>query len=453
MGTTQEVGIDISRRRQKRKRLKPWQRDRRKMLLLILVGAVFLGYLPAKRVMMTKSLRDTVDGIRAEEYPTSFEELAAWKGSVVDGENAALIYVEAFGAYNATYVTFPPDVMDLLPLITIPRLESNVVIDDATWDAVGTFLEINALSLGLIHEAAALPHCRFPTDYSDGGTVGLPELTQFDHLVKLICLEALFGVHIGDIEKTESALLMAFEVTRSIQDERNTWSYVERGDALQNILDTLTWAFGKCSFSDEALVRLSDALVVQGDREFVREALIGDLGQMLGMMTLMDEQIRNDDPSSLIIESLFGLNTQYFDFLLGAHARILDAAELPRHEGLVAARIVQVDLNEEFLYGLSSAYWKATLSPFANLEAKVEIGRATVAIERFRLIHGGIPSEFEELVPELLDAVPIDPFVGDALRYVVGDAGYKVYSVDNNGVDDGGLMKKDIVFSVGTGQS
>ncbi|WP_146584072.1 hypothetical protein [Posidoniimonas polymericola] len=43
-------------------------------------------------------------------------------------------------------------------------------------------------------------------------------------------------------------------------------------------------------------------------------------------------------------------------------------------------------------------------------------------------------------MPEILDAVPTDPFADDsaALRYRRTDEGYQVYSIWADGVDDGG---------------
>ena len=40
-----------------------------------------------------------------------------------------------------------------------------------------------------------------------------------------------------------------------------------------------------------------------------------------------------------------------------------------------------------------------------------------LALERFRLATGGLPETLDQLVPEYLEAVPVDPFEGNPIRY------------------------------------
>jgi hypothetical protein len=79
-----------------------------------------------------------------------------------------------------------------------------------------------------------------------------------------------------------------------------------------------------------------------------------------------------------------------------------------------------------------------------------------LAAERYRLRHGQWPEALSDITPDLLPAawansLPVDPFDGQPLRYVVDDDGLRVYSVGRNGRDDGGLddyYKGDIVFHI-----
>jgi hypothetical protein len=66
------------------------------------------------------------------------------------------------------------------------------------------------------------------------------------------------------------------------------------------------------------------------------------------------------------------------------------------------------------------------------------LARTALAVERFRLAHGRLPESLGELVPEFLPVVPADPFDGQPLRYRVLSKGYMVYSVGDDGHDDGG---------------
>lgn len=73
-----------------------------------------------------------------------------------------------------------------------------------------------------------------------------------------------------------------------------------------------------------------------------------------------------------------------------------------------------------------------------------------IALERYRLEHGGYPERLEELVPAQLKAVPIDTWSGRPLRYRRGGVdgaandprgwGYCLWSVGGDGFDNGGHM-------------
>jgi hypothetical protein len=81
--------------------------------------------------------------------------------------------------------------------------------------------------------------------------------------------------------------------------------------------------------------------------------------------------------------------------------------------------------------------------------ARLRAARTAVAIERYRLAQKGeLPHSLDELAPKYLDAVPSDPFDEGQLRYKKLVKGYVVYSVGEDGKDDGGDEKKDIAFTV-----
>jgi hypothetical protein len=61
-----------------------------------------------------------------------------------------------------------------------------------------------------------------------------------------------------------------------------------------------------------------------------------------------------------------------------------------------------------------------------------------LACRVFKARTGRYPDSLAELVPDLLPAVPIDPFTGDPLVYRREGEGFVVYSLGSNQKDDGG---------------
>jgi hypothetical protein len=75
--------------------------------------------------------------------------------------------------------------------------------------------------------------------------------------------------------------------------------------------------------------------------------------------------------------------------------------------------------------------------------AELRCARTAIAAELHRIDTGGWPATIEHLVPESLDAVPLDPFDGKPLRYLVSDEGIVIYSIGDDGTDDGGAIARE----------
>ncbi len=89
----------------------------------------------------------------------------------------------------------------------------------------------------------------------------------------------------------------------------------------------------------------------------------------------------------------------------------------------------------------------------AETTARLRLGLAALAIERFRIDKGRLPANLLALVPTYIDEVTADPFDGQPLRYRVEPPGYLLYSIGRNEADDGGTETGDeetgdIVFRV-----
>ncbi|GMV93317.1 MAG: hypothetical protein AMXMBFR82_30950 [Candidatus Hydrogenedentota bacterium] len=123
-------------------------------------------------------------------------------------------------------------------------------------------------------------------------------------------------------------------------------------------------------------------------------------------------------------------------------ADMLQRAKEPWHERL---RYIQ-DLRDNGTGWLRSVEFEGhplcqPLRGMDRMALEAVIARTilvTVALERYRETYDALPQTLDELVPEFIDAIPLDPFDGQALRYIVSDQDYAIYSVAFDRVDDGG---------------
>jgi hypothetical protein len=72
------------------------------------------------------------------------------------------------------------------------------------------------------------------------------------------------------------------------------------------------------------------------------------------------------------------------------------------------------------------------------LRARLRATATACAAMRFKNDTGNWPEKLDALVPQYLAQVPVDPFTGAPLIYILREGGIVVYSVGQNGVDDGG---------------
>jgi hypothetical protein len=122
---------------------------------------------------------------------------------------------------------------------------------------------------------------------------------------------------------------------------------------------------------------------------------------------------------------------------------LVDAADDPKamHE---AAKRINETIPGEPIRHIIVRILLPSLSRAVELHLKatalLECTRIGLAAERFRMHTGRLPSSIQELVPDYLKAVPSDPFNGEPMRFVATDDGIVIYSVGEDGEDDGGLV-------------
>jgi hypothetical protein len=80
----------------------------------------------------------------------------------------------------------------------------------------------------------------------------------------------------------------------------------------------------------------------------------------------------------------------------------------------------------------------------AATNARLHCTAAGLAAERYRLATGAFPESLADLVPAYLEAVPIDPFTGKPLHFKQIEDGILIYSVNDDGKDDGGVLFPEV---------
>jgi hypothetical protein len=69
---------------------------------------------------------------------------------------------------------------------------------------------------------------------------------------------------------------------------------------------------------------------------------------------------------------------------------------------------------------------------------RLAIARLAAALAVYRVAHGEYPNNLSQIVPDIVPELPIDLFSSKSFRYKPTSDGYLLYSVGENGIDDGG---------------
>ncbi len=100
------------------------------------------------------------------------------------------------------------------------------------------------------------------------------------------------------------------------------------------------------------------------------------------------------------------------------------------------------DIHTRVTCGLLSSSFKAYTQTLTNSKARLHVAVGLIAVRRWQLGHNGeVPSSLEAAAKEAgLPAVPLDPYGALPVRFTVVDGQPTVYSVGQDGRDDGGKI-------------
>ncbi len=105
-----------------------------------------------------------------------------------------------------------------------------------------------------------------------------------------------------------------------------------------------------------------------------------------------------------------------------------------------AIRRVHARGEAQFVLGMGRTDSEAAfLTRIGEAEMARRMLLTAIALKRYQLQHGKYPEQLTDLAPQYLHEAPMDVMGGEPLRYKPrSDGGYLLYSVGEDGVDDGG---------------
>jgi hypothetical protein len=333
----------------------------------------------------------------------------------------------------------------------------------------GTAAEDILVALGKFDEemkelreaAATRPYARFPIRYDEEPSWGilLPHLSHLIEICALSQLRAIAKLELGQPAEAALELGVGFRLSDALRDEPFLISHLVRLVTLSINLKTVREGLVRHAWTDEQLAGLETylaavdllaeyKLAIRGERAFATRSLdymrrnkfkrcAGDLFSD----SLPGFQPVSLAPNGWFYQNMLAISQMYQQFTLAA----IDPQSrrvFPERSERLDARLESMPLRPYTLFArlLMSALGKATVKS-ARMQTHLDAVRLACALERYRLAHGELPGQLDDLAPHFIQRIPNDVMDGKPLRYRLNpDGSYILYSVGWNQTDEGGAM-------------
>jgi len=433
------------------------RRKRKVLKILIVLLIIVIACFAIFRLILKSRLQGRLTAIRSAGYPATCVELDDWYAIPESVENAADIITEAFSHYHKLEET---EEYELMPVIGKAKLPARTEpLAQETKDLIAQHLADNQKALELLHKGIAIEHSRYPLDLSKGIEALIPHIAEFRTGVRLLKLEAALHAENGKPQLAADSITSILGLARSLSKEPVLISQLVRVACQALSVSTLDYVINKTEFTDEQLLELSETLAEDEDlsamtRTFAGERCVGvSMFKMPAAQILQAVQVVDDGSSQLSVLAIalykfVGLADMDAIMYLDLMNDYMKAIQLPLHERQDAADAIGTKIETTSKIHIILRMIMPALSRFITIDirtiAHLRTAQVGLAIERYRLATGSLPKTLAELAPIYLDALPKDPFDGKDIRYKKLEAGFVVYSIGEDGSDDGGKEKQRI---------
>lgn len=414
---------------------------------LVLLLALVL-FIIGPRIYWRVQVNREIARIKAEGYPTTFKELHDFQPAVPDEDNMALILINAFAHLDRE---ISDEEMKLIPFLGLRRSPS--VHDPMTSEEIeasALLLERNKQALQLLHEAAGLKSSAFPSQSSPNQLH--PYLKQLRTAQSLLALDAAVHTSAGKPDRAAASLFAMFQTARSLDNAHGLVTHAVRSALLRVALINLEAFVAVAELPASRIQMLresiqssmkSDPLAamlvgerVNGIRIITREiaefetAVAPDFGVMFGGTDTPPEE-------RLLARIRFFLYRMggFYNRDLMNHLETTRAWMQENRSG--PPYLLQTTSKHETTVGIPLFLSEVLLGNIDKDVARMNESHrlltaadAVLAVEQFRQETGEVPESLEALVPESLEAVPVDYESGKPMKILgtVNGFGVGVYS-------------------------
>ena len=405
-------------------------------IILVLAGLIAL-YIMIGRARLNRRL----EALRAAGYPTTLAELAEYNKLPAGAPNAAGVYMAAFGVFAP-----PLDGTNTPQLGAAKWPDRGKPLPEPMAKAISQCLTDNQQCLSLLHEAGGIQDCDYDWDWQAQATGVLPRMADMRHCAQLLALGAVYYSHTGDPNAAVRCIEDGLRLADSLRREPALISYLVRIACVGLAIGSLERSLNATTLTDRQLAELDKALGATAGTLDLTQALITE--RCIMIETCRDPFLMAGPGQSVRPPMLPGMTRTGISDVLDYMGDCIEASKLPPPERLTRFREATKKVEDLSFMHVMIKMLGSSLGRVAELDSRTHAGidsaRTALVIEQYRLATGKVPERLEELMPQYLKEVPIDPFDGKPIRYRRTDPGYRLYSIWEDGQDNGGKEKVEV---------
>jgi hypothetical protein len=413
--------------------------------LVVIAALVFFGWMWLEHRSAAVAIQEKTARLEAINEPISTQDLYdAYRlpSNASDATQAWLAAMQSFdeGAFNGDGKLLPfvgsGDEAQLRPSATGSQLA-----------AAEAFLQEYAGLREAVLSAAEQPgECRFPVQFGQGIAAPLPpHAGRLRCIVRYLALDMQVRAIQSDAKGAAESLDAMYASAATLESQLTMVEQRIRAAILGFALSETQWLLNEVELTDDQLVRLQARLLEVDPQASLTTGLLGE--RAAGLQSLSGQASTSGGMSAAYLDAMTEL--------VEASRKPFPAASDEAKQVQAATTAAMKSLNPLKMSQrvVAKQAVDVHLQSFDNCGRQIALRNlllVAIAAERHRLKTGAFPADLSELAHP---RAAIDPFCGDSVRLIAGDGELTLYSVGENGIDEGGLDGKfpnqpDIVVRV-----
>ncbi|MBI3860335.1 MAG: hypothetical protein HY290_00410 [Planctomycetia bacterium] len=294
---------------------------------------------------------------------------------------------------------------------------------------------------------------RYPADFRGGFATLIPHAQSIRQAARVLTLQFHVNLHRNRPQEAVDSILEQIALARTLDQEPILVSQLVRLAIAGTVIENVQHALRHAEVADADLARLQLGLRKFDHQSSVCRALAGERAMSYTACI---------DPNMAQTAIATG---QPGPFAGRASSRVADATKMLEMNLRIAeaarqspyAMLQETDQTEVERKQLSQGVWnrysyaltvlltpayRQSITAFCRAVAKRDCADAALAAERYRRQHGKLPESLEQLVPEFLPSVPVDPFSNEPLKILLTAGELRIYSVGRDRKDNQGTFSE-----------